>query len=91
MAMRHNWYMTILHQVTAFGFTTTEERVAVELLKAKSNAEIAEALGISVTSVKSHLYEMMQKSGTHNRMALMLALLDVNLDEPTATSSSTTP
>ena len=72
--------ITVLHQVTRFGFTRTEERVALELLRGKSNPEIAQSLGMTERTVKNHLTNLLKKAHVHNRVQLVLALLDVNID-----------
>ena len=53
-------------------FTTRELEVLQLLVAARSNREIAEALGIEVRTVKSYVGRMMRKVGVGNRIALSL-------------------
>lgn len=51
-------------------FTPREIQVLALLVKAKSNREIAAALGIEERTVKAHIAKMMRKVGVENRIAL---------------------
>ena len=53
-------------------FTARELEVLQLLVAARSNREIAEALGIEVRTVKSYVGRMMRKVGVGNRIALSL-------------------
>jgi DNA-binding NarL/FixJ family response regulator len=55
---------------TAPQFTHRELEVLQLLVSARSNREIAEALGIEVRTVKSYVGRMMRKVGVGNRIAL---------------------
>jgi DNA-binding NarL/FixJ family response regulator len=55
---------------TSPGFTHRELEVLQLLVSARSNREIAEALGIEVRTVKSYVGRMMRKVGVGNRTAL---------------------
>lgn len=62
---------------THLGFTPREAEVAVWLAEGKSNVEIALLLGRHVQTVKSHVTCLFDKTGTHNRLALTLHLLEI--------------
>jgi DNA-binding NarL/FixJ family response regulator len=57
-------------QRSAPQFTHREMEVLQLLVSARSNREIAEALGIEVRTVKSYVGRMMRKVGVGNRIAL---------------------
>jgi DNA-binding NarL/FixJ family response regulator len=57
---------------TAPQFTHRELEVLQLLVSARSNREIAEALGIEVRTVKSYVGRMMRKVGVGNRIALSI-------------------
>ncbi|HYK36381.1 response regulator transcription factor [Alloacidobacterium sp.] len=59
-------------QRTAPQFTHRELEVLQLLVFARSNREIAEALGIEVRTVKSYVGRMMRKVGVGNRIALSI-------------------
>lgn len=59
-----------LSQRAAPQFTHRELEVLQLLVSARSNREIAEALGIEVRTVKSYVGKMMRKVGVGNRIAL---------------------
>lgn len=59
-----------LSQRSAPQFTHRELEVLQLLVSARSNREIAEALGIEVRTVKSYVGKMMRKVGVGNRIAL---------------------
>jgi len=46
--------------------TYAESKVAKALLEGRSNAGIAEALGLSISTVKFHLTQVYKKTGTMN-------------------------
>lgn len=75
------WRPIVLRQMIAFGFTPLERRIALELLRAQSNAEIAATMDLAVRTVTNYLSDMMRKSHTHNRVGLVLALLQVSVDD----------
>lgn len=55
---------------------TTREQAAVEYLaKGCTNKEIADALGISEPTVKEHLRNIMQKTGTRTRTGILARIL----------------
>jgi DNA-binding NarL/FixJ family response regulator len=53
-------------------FTHRELEVLQLLVSARSNREIAQALGIEVRTVKSYVGRMMRKVGVENRIALSI-------------------
>lgn len=61
-----------LSQRIAPQFTHRELEVLQLLVSARSNREIAEALGIEVRTVKSYVGRMMRKVGVGNRIALSI-------------------
>jgi DNA-binding NarL/FixJ family response regulator len=52
------------------GFTEREEEVLQQLVLARSNREIAQALSIREQTVKSYVARLMRKVGVGNRIAL---------------------
>ncbi|MGB9148233.1 MAG: response regulator transcription factor [Acidobacteriaceae bacterium] len=64
----------------AFGprtrFTEREQDVLRQLVLARSNREIAQALSIREQTVKSYIARMMRKVGVDNRIALSLRVAD---------------
>jgi len=52
----------------AFMITAAERRVLTHLTRAKTNKEIALALGISPATVKRHLEKILAKLGLRNRV-----------------------
>ena len=61
---------------TDYGLTQREEAVLVELAKANEPSEIAKALGISITTVRSHVRNIYVKADVHSREELTKKLLD---------------
>lgn len=59
------------------GFTTREADVAYWLTEGKTNQEIAMLLKIQLQTVKAHVSELFNKTGTSNRLALTLHLIDL--------------
>jgi len=51
-------------------FTTAQEKILQRLLEGKSNKEIARDLGLSDNTVRSHLYNVMQKCRVRSRREL---------------------
>ena len=52
--------------------TEREEQVLVTVARGRTNAEIADELSISLSTVKSHLAALMQKLGARNRVELAM-------------------
>jgi len=53
-------------------FTEREEEVLQQLVQARSNREIADALSIQEQTVKSYVARLMRKVGVDNRIALSM-------------------
>lgn len=62
-------------QLHAHALTPRESCVAVLILEGLSNKEIAAQCRISELTVKDHLKHIYQKTGTHQRTALLALLL----------------
>lgn len=58
-----------------FDLTPTEARVLELLGAGRTNAEVAVALGIAVSTVRTHLLRLFEKTGTH-RQAELVALVN---------------
>ena len=52
--------------------TAREEEVLITVARGYSNTEIAEALHISLSTVKTHLASLMQKLGARNRVEVAI-------------------
>jgi DNA-binding NarL/FixJ family response regulator len=52
--------------------TTREEEVLVTLARGRTNAEIADELHVSLSTVKTHLASLMGKLGTRNRVEMAM-------------------
>ncbi|HEX3437134.1 MAG TPA: response regulator transcription factor [Pseudacidobacterium sp.] len=63
-------------------FTNRELEVLQLLVSARSNREIAQALGIEVRTVKSYIGRMMKKVGVGNRIALSIHAATHSLGTP---------
>jgi DNA-binding NarL/FixJ family response regulator len=59
-------------------FTEREEDVLQQLVLARSNREIAEALSIQEQTVKSYVARLMRKVGVGNRIALSMQAAEAN-------------
>jgi DNA-binding CsgD family transcriptional regulator len=59
------------------GFTPREADVAHWLVEGKSNQEIATLMKIQLQTVKTRVSELFNKTGTSNRLALTLHLIDL--------------
>jgi DNA-binding CsgD family transcriptional regulator len=55
----------------AYGLTPTELRVLLALVEVGGGPEVAEALGISVTTVRTHLSRLFQKTGVKHQTDLV--------------------
>ena len=55
-----------------YNFTERERAVLKQLVAARSNREIAEALGIEERTVKAYVARLMRKVGVENRIALSI-------------------
>lgn len=57
-----------------YGFTDREEEVLDILITGASNKEIARELGITERTIKAHVASLLQKTGTKDRLLLVLKL-----------------
>ncbi|GGD96653.1 LuxR family transcriptional regulator [Aureimonas endophytica] len=57
-----------------FGLSAAQGRVAMQLREGRSPAEAAQALGLSVETVRSHLRVLFQRTGTRRQTELVLCL-----------------
>lgn len=57
-----------------YGFTDREEEVLDTLVTGASNKEIARELGITERTVKAHVTSLLKKTGTKDRLLLVLKL-----------------
>ncbi|MBR1758231.1 MAG: response regulator transcription factor [Lachnospiraceae bacterium] len=63
--------------IPAADLTTREKEVLRELTAGMTNLEIAKKLGVSIPAVKSHITNMLQKTGFHSRLELAVhAIID---------------
>ena len=62
--------LTIEHLKMRHGLTTREAQITLEAAHGKSDQEIVAALGITFSTVRSHLNHVYQKLGVHSRAAL---------------------
>jgi DNA-binding NarL/FixJ family response regulator len=51
-------------------FTTREQEIARLIAGGRCNKEIAEFLGLSIFTIKSHVHNILQKLGLHNRLQI---------------------
>ena len=58
--------------------TDREEEVALTVAQGRTNAEIADELHISLSTVKTHLASLMAKLGARNRVELVMWAYDTN-------------
>lgn len=58
----------------SYGFTGREEEVLNNLVTGASNKEIARILGITERTVKAHVAALLKKTGTKDRLLLVLKL-----------------
>jgi DNA-binding CsgD family transcriptional regulator len=68
-------------KAAAMGLSAREAQVAALLVSGASYSEIADALCISIKTVKSHCYAIYGKAGVRNRLALANMLLERNHTE----------
>jgi DNA-binding CsgD family transcriptional regulator len=64
----------------AFGLTLAESRVAVLIASGLTGPQAADALGISITTVKTHLKRCFDKIGIHSQVALARLLATLPID-----------
>jgi DNA-binding CsgD family transcriptional regulator len=56
---------------SAYGLTIREAQIAVEIAYGKTDHEIAEAIGIAFSTIRTHLNHVYEKLGIRNRAALV--------------------
>jgi DNA-binding CsgD family transcriptional regulator len=66
-----------LGSFTPLGFTARESETAYWLTAGKTNVEIGLLVGLHVQTVKCHVTSLFNKTGTGNRLALTLRLLEL--------------
>ena len=59
---------------STFGLTRTEARIVTLFAYGRSSAEAAEAMDVSINTVKTHLKHCYEKIGVHSQVALMRLL-----------------
>jgi DNA-binding NarL/FixJ family response regulator len=62
------------------GLTSREQEVLAQLILAKTNRQIAEALVIRETTVENHLHHIYRKLGVASRSAAIALVLTGGLD-----------
>lgn len=62
------------HDSEGYGFTDREEEVLDILITGASNKEIARELGITERTIKAHVASLLHKTGTKDRLLLVLKL-----------------
>lgn len=61
----------------AFGFTPAEARLALQLVSGRTRASVAESLGVSSATVRTHMMHIFQKAGVHTRAALVKEMAEI--------------
>jgi DNA-binding CsgD family transcriptional regulator len=62
--------------VSEYGLSRREQDIIREISKGKSNEEIGMILYISISTVKNHIYHIYGKTGSHNRVELLNAVMN---------------
>jgi len=58
---------------------TRQEKIVMEqILEGKSNAEISEALSVSVNTIKTHVSRVLRKNNVKNRVQLISKQINYN-------------
>jgi DNA-binding NarL/FixJ family response regulator len=57
-----------------FDFTDREEEVVQKVIEGASNKEVAKILGITERTVKAHMSSILRKTGTTDRISLIIKL-----------------
>jgi len=50
--------------------TSREQEIALLILRGRSNQEISEALGVTMSTTKNHIYNIFNKTGASSRQEL---------------------
>lgn len=58
--------------------TRQEKVVMQQILEGKSNAEISEALSVSVNTIKTHVSRVLKKNNVKNRVQLISKQINYN-------------
>jgi DNA-binding CsgD family transcriptional regulator len=74
-----------------FGLTQAESRVASMLVEGKRQEAMADELGVSIRTVKSHCTHIYQKLGVTNKIELFKLLSEYKLISSQAADQSATP
>ncbi|WP_372741075.1 LuxR C-terminal-related transcriptional regulator, partial [Neptunomonas sp.] len=64
----------VQHDSDQYGFTDREDEVLDILITGASNKEIARELGITERTIKAHVASLLHKTGTKDRVLLILKL-----------------
>ncbi len=75
--------------VEAYGISKREEEVIQLVCQGLTNQEIADALFISLKTVKDHNYRIFQKTGVRNRVELVQLVQKLTLEEERGVASRT--
>jgi DNA-binding CsgD family transcriptional regulator len=67
------------HLIELYGLTGAEARVATALLAAAGPREVAARLGIRLSTVRSHLHRLFEKTGTRRQAELVWLLMTLAL------------
>lgn len=57
--------------LSMYGITEREAEVIEQVAQGKSNQQVADALFVSLSTVRTHLYNVFQKTGARNRVELL--------------------
>jgi DNA-binding CsgD family transcriptional regulator len=74
---RHMTRRTIAHAASIFGLTRAQQRVAEQVAAGHDLPQTARTLGVSASTVRTHVKRMFEKVGVSSQAALMRALLSV--------------
>lgn len=68
-----------------FGLTATEAKVALQVIKDEKLQDVADRLSISLSTVRTHLQHVFEKTGTHRQadLARLLLMLHAGIDVDT--------
>ena len=72
-----------------FDLTPAQARLVVHLTAGHSLRSSANALGVTYETVRRHIKEVFQKTGTHRQAELVLTVFRVMSDDPTSLAANT--